>query len=40
MNINVLLNPAEYPVDLSPKCWENKRRNIEFVSERVTYNDK
>lgn len=29
------LNPAEYPVDLSPLCWENKRRNIETVSERV-----
>ena len=29
------LNPAEYPVDLSPLCWENKRRNIELVSERV-----
>ena len=29
------LNPAEYPVDLSPSCWENKRRNIELVSERV-----
>ena len=35
MNINDLLNPAEYPVDLSPLCWENKRRNIELVSERV-----
>ena len=20
------LNPEEYPVDLSPKCWENKRQ--------------
>lgn len=29
------LNPAEYPVDLSPKCWENKRRNIEIVQEKV-----
>lgn len=29
------LNPAEYPVDLSPKCWENKRRNIEKVQEKV-----
>ena len=35
MNIKDLLNPAEYPVDLSPLCWENKRRNIEMVSERV-----
>ena len=30
------LNPAEYPVDLSPKCWENKRRNIEIVSNKVS----
>lgn len=29
------LNPAEYPVDLSPKCWENKRRNIELVQQQV-----
>lgn len=29
------LNPAEYPVDLSLKCWENKRRNIEIVQEKV-----
>lgn len=29
------LNPAEYPVDLSPECWENKRRNIEQVQEKV-----
>ena len=34
------LNPAEYPVDLSPLCWENKRRNIELVSERVRIHDK
>ena len=30
------LNPAEYPVDLSPRCWENKRRNIEIVSNNVS----
>jgi nicotinate phosphoribosyltransferase len=29
------LNPEEYPVDLSPKCWENKMRNIEEVHEKV-----
>ncbi len=23
------LNPAEYPVDLSQACWDNKRKNIE-----------
>ena len=34
------LNPAEYPVDLSPKCWENKRRNIEIVSNKVNENNK
>jgi nicotinate phosphoribosyltransferase len=34
------LNPAEYPVDLSPKCWENKRRNIEIVSNKVSGNNK
>ena len=41
-NLNILwdeykrsLNPAEYPVDLSPKCWENKRSNIEKVQNKV-----
>ncbi|WP_338452194.1 nicotinate phosphoribosyltransferase [Niallia oryzisoli] len=29
------LNPEEYPVDLSPKCWENKLNNIEAVNQRV-----
>ena len=29
------LNPEEYPVDLSQKCWDNKRRNIEEVQEMV-----
>lgn len=30
-----ILNPAEYPVDLSKKCWENKLKNIEEVKEKV-----
>ncbi len=41
-NLNLLweeykrsLNPEEYPVDLSQKCWDNKRRNIEEVHEMV-----
>lgn len=41
-NLNLLwdeykrsLNPEEYPVDLSQKCWDNKMRNIEKVSEMV-----
>jgi nicotinate phosphoribosyltransferase len=29
------LNPEEYPVDLSEKCWENKMRNIEEVRKTV-----
>lgn len=29
------LNPEEYPVDLSQKCWDNKIRNIEEVNEKV-----
>ncbi|MDQ0220462.1 nicotinate phosphoribosyltransferase [Peribacillus cavernae] len=29
------LNPEEYPVDLSQKCWENKMRNIEEVKQKV-----
>lgn len=29
------LNPEEYPVDLSQKCWDNKMRNIEEVHEMV-----
>ena len=35
------LNPEEYPVDLSQKCWDNKMRNIQEVQEMVeeyTYN--
>lgn len=30
------LNPEEYPVDLSQKCWNNKMRNIEEVKEKVS----
>ena len=30
-----ILNPAEYPVDLSQLCWENKMRNIEEVKRKV-----
>lgn len=29
------LNPQEYPVDLSQKCWDNKMRNITEVNDRV-----
>src|SRR5690606_32804345 len=29
------LNPEEYPVDLSQRCWNNKMRNIEEVKEKV-----
>lgn len=29
------LNPEEYPVDLSQKCWDNKMRNIQEVREKV-----
>ncbi|SOC43451.1 nicotinate phosphoribosyltransferase [Ureibacillus acetophenoni] len=29
------LNPEEYPVDLSQKCWDNKMRNIQEVREMV-----
>ncbi len=30
-----ILNPEEYPVDLSKDCWDNKMRNIEEVKEKV-----
>lgn len=30
-----LMNPEEYPVDLSQKCWDNKMANIEQVKEKV-----
>ncbi|WP_042357533.1 nicotinate phosphoribosyltransferase [Bacillus rubiinfantis] len=29
------MNPEEYPVDLSKKCWDNKMHNIEEVKEKV-----
>ncbi|BDH63325.1 nicotinate phosphoribosyltransferase [Lysinibacillus sp. PLM2] len=29
------LNPEEYPVDLSQKCWDNKMRNIQEISNMV-----
>lgn len=29
------LNPEEYPVDLSQKCWDNKMRNIQEVQEMI-----
>ncbi|MGB2994285.1 MAG: nicotinate phosphoribosyltransferase [Paenisporosarcina sp.] len=29
------LNPEEYPVDLSQKCWDNKMRNIQEIQEMV-----
>ncbi|RCX19609.1 nicotinate phosphoribosyltransferase [Fontibacillus phaseoli] len=42
-NLNVLwdeykrlLNPAEYPVDLSQACWNNKMRLIEEVQQKVS----
>jgi nicotinate phosphoribosyltransferase len=41
-NLNVLwdeykrmLNPAEYPVNLSQQCWNNKMKLIEAVREKV-----
>src|SRR5690606_24788237 len=41
-NLNLLwdeykrsMNPEEYPVDLSQKCWDNKMRNIREVQELV-----
>ncbi|PKG21534.1 nicotinate phosphoribosyltransferase [Niallia nealsonii] len=32
------LNPEEYPVDLSPKCWENKMKHIEEVKNNIKRN--
>ncbi|MEH7109348.1 nicotinate phosphoribosyltransferase [Bacillus sp. JJ1764] len=29
------MNPEDYPVDLSQKCWDNKMRNIEEIKEKV-----
>ncbi|MEK5040862.1 nicotinate phosphoribosyltransferase [Sporosarcina sp. FSL K6-3457] len=41
-NLNLLwdeykrtLNPEQYPVDLSQKCWDNKMRNIHEEQEKV-----
>jgi len=41
-NLNVLwdeykrlLNPAEYPVNLSQECWDNKMKRIEEVQQKV-----
>ncbi|GLC90262.1 nicotinate phosphoribosyltransferase [Lysinibacillus piscis] len=43
-NLNLLwdeykraMNPEEYPVDLSQKCWDNKMRNIQEASEMVSH---
>ncbi|GIN90414.1 nicotinate phosphoribosyltransferase [Siminovitchia terrae] len=30
-----MLNPEEYPVDLSQKCWDNKMKNIAAVKEKT-----
>jgi nicotinate phosphoribosyltransferase len=30
-----IMNPEDYPVDLSQKCWDNKMENIEEVKEKV-----
>lgn len=30
-----IMNPPEYPVDLSQKCWDNKMANIAEVKEKV-----
>lgn len=30
-----MLNPEEYPVDLSQKCWDNKMNNIKEVKDKV-----
>lgn len=44
-NLNVLwdeykrlLNPAEYPVDLSQECWDNKMKRIEEIRQKVSEN--
>ena len=41
-NLNLLwdeykrsLNPEEYPVDLSQKCWDNKMRNIQEIKDAI-----
>lgn len=30
-----MLNPEEYPVDLSQECWDNKMRNIDDITRKV-----
>lgn len=30
-----ILNPEEYPVDLSQKCWDNKIKNIQEVQKKL-----
>ncbi len=30
-----ILNPEQYPVDLSQACWDNKMANIEKVRQQV-----
>lgn len=41
-NLNLLweeyrrsLNPEEYPVDLSQKCWDNKMKHIDMIKQKV-----
>lgn len=34
------LNPAEYPVDLSEACWNNKLRNIEETKRHIQKSDR
>ena len=34
------LNPAEYPVDLSKDCWDNKMRNIEEATKQIEKTDR
>lgn len=30
-----IMNPEEYPVDLSQECWDNKMKNIQQIKEEV-----
>lgn len=30
-----ILNPEEYPVDLSEKCWNNKMKKIQEVRDKI-----
>lgn len=34
------MNPEQYPVDLSQKCWDNKMRNMEEVRQQVAARSK